>query len=48
MKKHILLSTLLSITFYCNSQTIGSWAAKKSLGNDLSARENAGMVSINN
>jgi N-acetylneuraminic acid mutarotase len=48
MKKHILLATIMLLTFSNYAQTTGSWATKKSLGNDLSARENAGMVSLNN
>ena len=48
MKKHILLATIMLISFSNYAQTTSSWAIKKALGNDISARENAGMVSINN
>lgn len=48
MKKNILLATIILISFSNFAQTTGSWATKKALGNDLSARENAGMVSLNN
>lgn len=48
MKKHILLATIMLISFSNYAQTTGSWATKKALGDDLSARENAAMVSLNN
>jgi N-acetylneuraminic acid mutarotase len=46
MKK--ILSTLLSILFFINLYAqVGSWATKKSLGNDLTARFGAQMVTLN-
>ena len=47
MKKSIF-TFLASIFFLSINAQVGSWATKKSLGYDLTARSDAGMVSLNN
>jgi hypothetical protein len=47
MKKNFF--TLLFIVLYLSiSAQVGTWTSKKTISNNLSAREDAGMVSLNN